>query len=262
MAEQAMLRGKHAIVTGGSRGIGAAIARELARHGASLTLMGRDQVALAEVSSSIIEQGGVDVQAVECDVAEAESVARAFDFARSAFGEPYILVNNAGQAAGAAFTDTSRELWDQLMSVNVTGTFLCTKQVVPAMVAAGVGRIVNVASVAGLQGYGRISAYAASKHAVIGLTRALGIELARTGVTVNAVCPSYVDTEMTDRTIAAVAARTESSAGDARKRLERMLPIGRLITPEEVAEAVAWLCSPASAAITAQSIVVAGGEVQ
>ena len=251
------LNGRHAIITGGGRGIGAAVARRLAADGASITLLGRDMAALRATADSLPAGAAV----VHCDVTSESSVASAFEDARAG-GVPYILVNNAGQAAGAAFTDTTLELWQQLFAVNVTGTFLCSRQVVEPMVAAGGGRIVNIASVAGLHGAARIAAYSASKHAVVGLTRSLGVELAKSGVTVNAVCPTYTDTDMTARTIAAVADRLQTSPGEALKRITRTIPLGRLITPEEVADAVSWLCSPGAAAITAQCITVAGGEVQ
>ena len=153
-------------------------------------------------------------------------------------------------------------MWNRMISVNLTGTYLCTKQVLPGMLANRAGRIVNMASTAGLKGFSRVTAYCAAKHGVVGLTRALATEVARTGVTVNAVCPSYADTEMTERTVSAIAERTHTSEEDARKRLERTLPIGRLIKPEEVAAAVAWLCSPEAAAVTAQTIAVDGGETQ
>ena len=258
----AVLTGKHAIITGGGRGLGAAIAFELARMGARLSLLGRDESRLIATAESLVRTIGVSAATYACDVTQSDSVTEAFARAHDNGGTAHILVNNAGQSAGAMFGDTSIELWNRMISVNLTGTFLCTQQVLPGMVANGGGRIVNVASTAGLKGYARVTAYCAAKHGVVGLTRALAAEVARTGVTVNAVCPSYADTEMTERTVSAIAERTQTSDADARKRLERTIPIGRLIKPEEVAAAVAWLCSPHAAAVTAQTISVDGGETQ
>ena len=251
------LRGKHAIITGGNRGIGAAIAHALGRAGASLTLMGRDAIKLVETGNEIAAECGVDVMTVECDVADETSVADAF--ARA--GDAFILVNNAGQAEGAELADTSRELWDRMLAVNLTGTFLCTQRVLPAMLKSGAGRIINVASTAGIKGYTRIAAYCAAKHGVVGFTRALAQETARSGVTVNAVCPAYTEGEMSERAIGQIAEHRHISGDDARKKLERLIPIGRLIKPEEVAASVLWLCTDEAAAITGQAIAISGGEV-
>ena len=251
------LEGRHAIVTGGNRGIGAAIAWRLARAGAALTLMGRDALKLVETGTTIATECGVDVMTIECDVSDEVSVGSAFAKA----GDAYILVNNAGQAKGAELKDTSRSMWDRMLAVNLTGTFLCTQQVLPKMLRNGEGRIINIASTAGLKGYTRITAYAAAKHGVIGLTRALAVETARSGVTVNAVCPAYTEGEMSERAVAQIAKHRQIPTDEARKKLERLIPIGRLIKPEEVAETVLWLCAPESGAITGQAIAVAGGEV-
>jgi 3-hydroxybutyrate dehydrogenase len=251
------LRDRHAIVTGGNRGIGAAIAWALARAGASLTLMGRDALKLVETGNAIAADCLVDVLTIECDVADEKSVSDAFTKA----GEAFILVNNAGQARGATLAETSRELWDGMIAVNMTGAFLCTQRVLPAMLRNGEGRVINIASSAGLKGYARIAAYCAAKHGVVGFTRALAMETARTGVTVNAVCPAYTETEMGERAIEQIAQHRDIANVDARKKLERLIPIGRLIKPEEVAAAVVWLCAPESAAITGQAIAVTGGEV-
>lgn len=256
------LRGKHAIVTGGNRGIGAAIAKTLAEAGATLTIMGRDTARLTETAEAVAAHANVPVTTIACDVADEESVHRAFAAAHDAHGAPYILVNNAGQAEGAKITDTTREMWERLIAVNLTGTFLCTREVVEQMTAIGAGRIINIASTAGLKGSARITAYSASKHGVVGFTRSLAMELARTGVTVNAVCPSYTETEMTDRTLQAVAHRRQTDVDGARDLLTSTIPIGRLIKPEEVAAVVRYLCSDEASAITGQAVAVDGGESQ
>ena len=255
------LRDRHAIVTGGGRGIGAAIAVELARLGARLTLLGRDTEALEGQARALRANGGVEVATAACDVADEASVEAAFARARDVHGEPYALVNNAGQAQSAAFTETSRALWDRMIDVNLTGAYLCTQQVLPAMIAARRGRIVNIASTAGLRGYGRMAAYCAAKHGVVGLTRALAHETAKHGVTVNAVCPGYTDTAMAQQAIDALMAARGVTAEEALTMLTRLNPRGMLTRPEEVASAVGWLCSSAAAAVTGEAIAVAGGEV-
>ena len=193
----------------------------------------------------------------ECDVADEASVVAAFHRA----GDAYILVNNAGQSKGAELKDTSRALWDAMINVNLTGTYLCTQQVLSGMQRNGEGRIINIASTAGLKGYTRITAYCAAKHGVVGFTRALAAETARTGVTVNAICPSYIEGEMSDRAVAQIAEHRGISEEQARQKLTRLIPVGRLIKPSEVTSAVLWLCSPDAGAITGQAIAVAGGEV-
>jgi len=245
-------------VTGGGRGIGAAVALELARLGANITIMGRDQARLDAHAEVVAKAHGVEVAAVQCEVSDEASVAEAFRIARETLGVPYALVNNAGQSEGAMFTATSPALWNRLLAVNLTGTFLCMQQVVPAMVEAKAGRIVNVASISGLVAFKQVSAYTASKHGVIGLTKVVALETAAHGVTVNAVCPAYVDTDMAERAVQTIAksGRTEE---EARKMILRTIPRGTLITPEEVASAVGWLCSPAASGVTGESITVAGG---
>lgn len=258
----AHLQGQHAVVTGGGRGIGAAIAEALAADGARVTLLGRTRAVLDATARALSQRLETPVHAVACDVANPDEVAHAFAEAVQAFGPAHILINNAGQAEAAPVQATSLDMWNRMMAVNLTGTFLCTQQVLPAMVAARSGRIVNIASTAGLRGYGRIAAYCAAKHGVVGLTRAVAAETARSGVTVNAVCPGY--TEGTDMFAAAVAnvMRGKGVAEEeARTLLTKYSPRGALITAQEVVHAVLWLCSPGASAITGQAIAVAGGEV-
>jgi NAD(P)-dependent dehydrogenase (short-subunit alcohol dehydrogenase family) len=256
----AFLKGKHAIVTGGSRGIGAAIATELARLGANLTLMGRDESALDSHRQKIAKDFAVEVASLVCDVSDEASVRNAFNASRDKLGEAYILVNNAGQSDAASLVDMKRELWDRMIAVNLTGTFLCSQQVLPAMIKNKSGRIINIASTAGLKGYSKVSAYSAAKHGVVGLTRALAAETAKLGITVNAVCPGYTETAMVEAAIANLM-NAGKSEDEARKMITRTIARGTLIQPEEVANAVVWLCSPNASAVTGQAIAVAGGEV-
>lgn len=260
-AESPPLLGQHAVVTGGGKGIGAAIADELARLGASLTLLGRDEAALRAQAESLQARHGGEVHYARLDVRSAEDVQRAFAEIWAARGAVNILVNNAGAATSAPFARTDPSLWNEMLAVNLTSAYLCARAVVPGMVEAGYGRIVNVASTAALRGYAYAIAYTAAKHGVLGLTRGLALELVRSGVTVNAVCPGYTDTELTARTIQTITTKTGRSADEARAELERTNPQGRLIQPGEVAQVVGWLCLPSSGSITGQAIAVAGGEV-
>jgi NAD(P)-dependent dehydrogenase (short-subunit alcohol dehydrogenase family) len=260
MTGDRFLEGRHAIVTGGSRGIGAAIAAELARAGADLTILARSTARLDQQAAALRELG-VQVTALECDVAEEASVRACFARARDALGDAYVLVNNAGMAEAAPFGRTSRELWDRTLAVNLTSVFVCTQQVLPAMLAARAGRVVNVASTAGLRGYKTMSAYCASKHGVVGLTRALAAETAKHGVTVNAVCPGYVDTEMTEHAVANVVAALGRTPDEARAMIVGTVPRGSLIQPAEVASAVLWLCRPEAAAVSGVALPIAGGEM-
>ena len=249
------LMGKHAAVTGGARGIGAAVTRTLVVHGAKITMFGRRGAPPAELTEN------QHLHYVQADVCEPESLLRAFDSARAGFGPIHILVNSAGQGRSAPFLKTDFALWRSMMQVNLDGIFHCIHAVLPGMLNAGWGRIVNVASTAGLTGYGYVSAYCAAKHAVVGLTRSLALEVATKGITVNAVCPGYTETEMLEWTIDAIVAKTGRTAQQARAELSERNPQRRMVQPEEVANAVAWLCLPGSEAITGQSLAIAGGEV-
>jgi NAD(P)-dependent dehydrogenase (short-subunit alcohol dehydrogenase family) len=201
------------------------------------------------------------VEAVQCDVTDDRSVREAFERARLVNGPVGILVNNAGEAHSARITDTTRERWDHMLAVNLTGTYLCTLQVVEGMVAARSGRIINMASTAGLRGYNRTTAYCAAKHGVVGFTRALALEVAKSSVTVNSVCPGYTDTRLVADAIPNVSEGLGRTREEAREMLLRTIPRRQFTTPEEVAAVVGWLCLPAAAAITGAAIPVAGGEV-
>ena len=253
------LEGRHVFITGAAQGIGAAIAETLAAQGAVLTLAGRRQPVLETLAQRL--QAVTRCAVVTLDVSDAEAVAQGFAQARAALGPIAMLVNNAGQAESAPFGKTSPELWQRMLDVNLTGTFLCTQAALPDMLAARAGRIVNIASTAGQRGYAYVAAYVAAKHGVIGLTRALALELAQKGITVNAVCPGYTETEILRQSIANVMAKTGRSEDEARAEFAQSNPQRRMVQPQEVADAVQWLCSDAAASITGQSISVSGGEV-
>jgi NAD(P)-dependent dehydrogenase (short-subunit alcohol dehydrogenase family) len=255
------LEGKHAIVTGGSRGIGAAVAASLVECGADVTIMGRTLEFLERKAADLRGEEGATVAAEQCDVADGESVRTAFARAVANLGPAYILVNNAGVAISRKVMDITREMWDETMAVNLTGTFLCTTEVLPSMIQANAGRIVNVASTAGLRGYKTMAAYAASKHGVIGFTRSVALETAKHGITVNAVCPAYTDTDMASKAVKGIMDGLGKTEAEAMAMLTRPIPRGRLIEPEEVASAVTWLCSPEASGVTGIALPVAAGEV-
>jgi 3-hydroxybutyrate dehydrogenase len=255
------LSGHHAVVTGASRGIGAATAAALARLGADVTLMGRNEEALADVVERLRQDYSSKAQFVPVDVCDEDRVVAAFQTAENEFGAPKVLVNNAGIAEAAPFSKTDSKFWQRLIDVDLTGPFLCTRQVFGAMVKGGYGRIVNVASTAGHTGYAYVAAYCAAKHGLIGLTRALSREFAKSGITVNAVCPGYTDTNIVASTLDKIVAKTLRTREQALAELVSHNPQGRLIAPKEVAEIVSWLCLPSSASVTGQSIMIDGGEV-
>ena len=257
------LAGHTAVVTGGGRGIGEAVAHALAREGASVILAARTE---AEIDRLAAELSALEhrAAAIVCDVTEPESVKRLA--AEAAALQPDgagvdILVNNAGIARSSPLIRTDLGDWNRLLAVNATGTFLCTRAFLPGMIERGWGRVVNIASVAGLTGARYIAAYAASKHAVIGLTRSAAAEVAERGVTVNAVCPGYVDTPMTAESLRRISEKTGRTEAEALDAILSGTPQRRLIEPDEVAHAVVSLCAEGARGINGQSIVIDGGEL-
>lgn len=248
---------RHALVTGGGTGIGAAVAQRLASEGMNVTVLGRRREKLA----ALVTGEPAHMHAVVADVSDAGQVAAALADATQRFGAVQVLVNNAGAAESAPFLKMDEALWRRMLDVNLTGTMICTQAMLPGMLEARWGRVVNIASTAGQVGYAYVAAYCAAKHGVIGLTRALALELATKGVTVNAVCPGYTETDIVQQSIARVVAKTERTAEQARAEFVKSNPQGRLVRPREIADAVAWLCGEGAGAVTGQSISVSGGEV-
>jgi len=231
----------HAVITGGGRGIGGAIAEALDALGARTTLMGRSQAVLEEKCTGLSQSRGVSV-----DVCSPAAVHAGFARAREAFGPVSILINNAGAAWSAPLHRTDNEHWQHMLDVNLSGTFYCCREVIEDMRGRGWGRIINIASIAGLAGAAYISAYCAAKHGVIGLTRSLAMELARQRITVNALCPGYTSTDLLDDAIANIMSKTSLSREAAEEQLKMANPQHRFIEPQEVAASAAWLCLPGS----------------
>ena len=249
------LTGRTALVTGGGRGIGRAIAERLSREGARVVVAGRTH---PEVDRAAAELGGVGIV---MDVADRASLAAGLATLSEKVGHVEILVNNAGAAESAPLERTTDELWDRMMAVNATATFTLCRELLPPMVARRWGRVINVASNAGLTGYPYSAAYCAAKHAVVGLTRAIALEVARSPVTVNAVCPGWVETRMVDEAVDRIVKKTGRSEGDARRSLAAMSPQQRMVQPDEVAHVVAMLCSDGARSVHGQAIAIDGGQV-
>jgi len=249
------LAGKHALVTGGGTGIGAAISLALARAGAQVTICGRRQ---AELDASATRHGNIHAHAA--DVTDQASLQRLYCHAQAERGAFSIVVANAGVAESVPAEKIPRALWDEIVGINLTGAFLSVQPALAAMRQQGWGRIVFIASTAGLKGYAYVAPYVAAKHGVVGLARALALETARAGITVNAVCPGFAETPMLERAVDRIVAATKRTGEETRTTLEANNPQARFIKPEEVADAVMWLCAGDSGAITGQAISVSGGE--
>lgn len=252
---------RHAFVTGAGTGIGRAIALALAGKGFAVSLAGRRAGPLQAVAAEIAALGGKALVVDGFDVTDEQAVTTGAAQAIAALGEVSVLVNCAGEAPSAPFEKTDPALWNHVVAVNLTGTYLVTRALLPSLHKAGSARIINIASTAGMTGYAYVSAYCAAKHGVVGLTRSLALELARTGITVNAVCPGFTDTPLLDAAVDNITGKTGRSADEARAALARVNPQGRLVTPQEVADAVLWLSGEGAGAVTGQAIAVAGGEV-
>lgn len=259
--KERLFAGRHAIVTGGGRGIGAAIAASLAARGASLSLLGRTASTLESTARQLGEEHGVPVGIAVVDIADEASLTAGIARCIAERGPVGILVNNAGIAPSAPFLKSDAKLWREVLDVDLMGAVHAARAVLPGMLEAGRGRIVNIASTAGLTGMAYVTAYCAAKHALVGFTRALAMETARKGITVNAVCPGYTETDIVGDALQNITAKTGRSREEALKNLVAHNPQARLIRPEEVAETVAWLCTDTAESVTGQSIVVAGGEL-
>lgn len=257
------LKDKLAFITGGGRGIGREIARVFAREGANVAVAARSENQVTQVAEEIKNEFGVNTLGVVCDVADAGGVKNAFATSREHFGVmPDILVNNAGIAESAPFHKTTDELWHRIIEINLTGTFYCTREALPSMLEKQWGRIINIASIAGKMGAPYIAAYVASKHGVVGMTRSLAVEVAAKGITVNAICPGYVETDMAQYAIDNIVSKTKVSPEEAKKYLESQSPQQRMVTVQEIAALALLLAGEEGRGINAQAINIDGGSVQ
>jgi len=254
------LAGRHVVVTGASRGIGAEIARELARNGARVSLVARNMAALERLKVELASPG--EHAAFEADVTNAQAVDDLIARVGERMGPPFGLVNNVGGGEAVAFLDADEVHWRRMIDVNLMSAVFCTRGVLPAMIARNEGCIVNVASTASVRGYRHVSAYVAGKHALLGLTRALALEVARDGITVNAVCPGYTETEMLGDSGRRAAARTGKSEKDIRTHFENSNSGGRLMTTREVARAVTWFFGPDGRLHNGRHVVIDGGPLE
>ena len=250
---------KHALITGAGTGIGASIAATLATAGFSITLLGRRKDVL-ESAAAKLDTATENSQCIVCDVGSESRVKQAFTQARSGLGDIQILVNCAGIAPTSPFHKLTGKQWNEVLNVNLNGVFYCTAAVIEQMRQSRYGRIINIASTASLRGYAYVSAYTAAKHGVLGLTRALALETAPLGITVNAVCPGYTDTEIIAQAVTNIMKVTGQSRQQAMANFTSTNPQGRLIDPEEVAATVLWLCSDSARSVNGQAISVCGGE--
>lgn len=255
------LDGVVAAVTGGGRGIGLACAQELASRGAVVAILGRNEERLKLAEETLVKSFGKRFFATQIDVADPGSVADAFSRVKSKVGAIQILVNNAGVGVSSPFQKLSLDSWNQILEINLTGTFLCTHEVLPSMMDAKFGRIVNMSSTAGVKGYKYVTAYTAAKHGIVGLTRSLALEVASSGITVNAVCPGFTETDLLSESVAKAASKTGRKVDEIRKEFLSSNPQGHFIKPEDVASTVAWLCEAEQGSINGQAIVISGGEV-
>jgi 3-hydroxybutyrate dehydrogenase len=256
------LQHRIALITGGGRGIGRAIAIAFAREGAQVAVAARTLEQVEAVAREIAQQFSTDPLAVVCDVSDVGSVAELLERVTERFGRgPDIMVNNAGIAESAPITRTDDELWHRLLAVNLSGTFYCTRAALPQMIERGWGRVINIASIAGKTGAPYVAAYSASKHGVLGLTRCVALEVATKGITVNAICPGYVDTEMVTRGIENITRKTQLSADEVMDSIKKMSPQNRVVEPEEVAALALLLASEEGRGINGQAINVDGGSV-